>query len=255
MKRKRQGLTQWLKSKKNWNLHPRSIVIGMILGVFLFILGQKGVSWVWVKNQLSDPKRLAFYVLGQQQARQVDAISMSASEAKVFALGFYDWAGLGKSQVNYEEFKPKLRGLLDDRKVKQLEQEKKRGQEYLNEFVRRQGGTRSLSGMAYQIKNPGSEKKPTFKDWVEVKYQAKLLNGTVIDGTPATGETAKFPLNGVIPGWSEGIQWIGEGGTIELVVPSHLAYGDHGTQAGVPPGATLIFRIHLVKVIEGGLKR
>jgi FKBP-type peptidyl-prolyl cis-trans isomerase len=82
---------------------------------------------------------------------------------------------------------------------------------------------------------------------VRVHYTGKLIDGTEFDSSVKRGEPAEFPLDQVIPGWTEGIQKMNKGGKIKLYVPPHLAYGDDG-RPGIPPGATLVFDVELLDI-------
>jgi FKBP-type peptidyl-prolyl cis-trans isomerase len=104
------------------------------------------------------------------------------------------------------------------------------------------------SGLQYRILRKGSGKKPKATDEVKVNYQGWLDNGKVFDSSYARGEAISFPLNGVIKGWTEGMQLVGEGGMIELIIPPDLAYGSRGAGAAVPPNSTLHFLVELLKV-------
>lgn len=108
-------------------------------------------------------------------------------------------------------------------------------------------------GLRYEVVQPGTGAYPKATDTVKVHYTGRLINGTVFDTSlqprqpGAAVEPVEFPLNSVIPGWTEGLQKINQGGKIRLYIPPHLAYGDAGQQ-GIPPGATLIFDIELLEV-------
>lgn len=106
---------------------------------------------------------------------------------------------------------------------------------------------RTKSGLFYLILDSGNENKPSATDRVTVNYEGKLINGEMFDSSIKRGKPATFELNRVIPGWTEGLQLIGEGGKIRLYVPSDLAYGDTG-RPGIPPGAMLIFDVDLLSV-------
>ena len=100
------------------------------------------------------------------------------------------------------------------------------------------------SGLRYEIVQPGKGPYPTATDTVKVQYTGKLINDTVFDSSAQSGPL-EIQLNKVIPGWTEGLQKINQGGKIRLYIPPHLAYGDKGEQ-GIPPGATLIFDVELL---------
>jgi FKBP-type peptidyl-prolyl cis-trans isomerase FkpA len=109
--------------------------------------------------------------------------------------------------------------------------------------------TTTDSGLKYRVLRKGTGKQPAARNTVEVNYHGWLDDGKVFDSSYKRGESISFPLNGVIPGWTEGMQLVGEGGMIELVIPSDLGYGDRGTPGGpIPPKATLHFLVELIKV-------
>lgn len=103
------------------------------------------------------------------------------------------------------------------------------------------------SGLRYEILNPGTGPNPKPTDTVRVNYEGKLIDGTVFDSSYKRGQPAEFTLDGVIPGWTEGIQKIAKGGKIRLYIPPDLAYGDQG-RPGIPPGAALIFDVELLDI-------
>ena len=107
----------------------------------------------------------------------------------------------------------------------------------------------TASGLKYKIVRPGSYKRPTAADTVLCHYKGWLDNGKVFDSSYDRGQPIDFPLNGVIGGWTESLQLIGEGGEIELEIPSNLGYGARGAPPDIPGGATLHFKIELIKVM------
>jgi FKBP-type peptidyl-prolyl cis-trans isomerase len=122
------------------------------------------------------------------------------------------------------------------------------GQKYLDENKSKTGVKVTASGLQYKIINPGSAKKPKPTDEVTVHYKGTLIDGKVFDSSIERGQPATFPLNGVIPGWTEGLQLIGEGGKMILYIPSILAYGEKGMGATIPPNSALVFEVELVKI-------
>ena len=94
----------------------------------------------------------------------------------------------------------------------------------------------------------GTGAQPTATDEVTVHYTGKLLDGTVFDSSVNRGEPATFPLNRVIPGWTEGVQLMKEGAKYEFYIPSDLAYGPNGVPNAIPPHATLIFEVELINI-------
>ena len=104
------------------------------------------------------------------------------------------------------------------------------------------------SGLKYRILRKGAGAHPTATDKVKVNYHGWLDSGKVFDSSYNRGQSISFPLNGVIKGWTEGMQLVGQGGMIELEIPPALAYGDRGAGAAVPPKATLHFLVELLSV-------
>ncbi|MAT15498.1 MAG: FKBP-type peptidylprolyl isomerase [Planctomyces sp.] len=107
--------------------------------------------------------------------------------------------------------------------------------------------TTTESGLKYRILEEGSGEKPKKTDTVTVHYRGWLDNGTVFDTTYGGKSPATFPLSGVIPGWTEGLTYVAEGGEIELEIPAKLGYGSR--QSGpIPPNSTLHFTVMLLEI-------
>ena len=106
----------------------------------------------------------------------------------------------------------------------------------------------TASGLKYQVIEEGTGASPSATDMVEVHYHGMLLDGTVFDSSVERGQTATFPLNGVIPGWTEGLQLMKEGGKTRFTIPSELAYGENGAGQMIGPNETLVFDVELIKV-------
>jgi FKBP-type peptidyl-prolyl cis-trans isomerase FklB len=125
---------------------------------------------------------------------------------------------------------------------------KQAGQDFLAENAEREGVITTASGLQYEVITEGTGASPSATDQVTVHYHGTLIDGTVFDSSVDRGQPATFPLNGVIPGWTEGLQFMKEGGKTKLFIPSDLAYGDQGAGELIGPGATLIFEVELIKV-------
>jgi FKBP-type peptidyl-prolyl cis-trans isomerase len=108
---------------------------------------------------------------------------------------------------------------------------------------------KTATGLQYRVLRAGAGSNPKATNTVKVNYHGWLDDGSVFDSSYKRGEPIEFPLNGVIPGWTEGMQLVGEGGMIELLIPSQLGYGARGTPGGpIPPNATLHFLVELLEV-------
>lgn len=108
--------------------------------------------------------------------------------------------------------------------------------------------TETASGLKYEIVKEGTGRAPTQNDQVEVHYAGWLENGTAFDSSFSRGDSTTFPVSRVIPGWTEGLKLMKEGGVARFVIPGKLAYGERGFGDKIPPNATLVFYVELVKV-------
>lgn len=124
------------------------------------------------------------------------------------------------------------------------------GQAFLEKNKNEDGVITAASGLQYKIIQQGTGAYPTAEDQVEVHYRGTLLDGTEFDSSYSRGETATFPLRGVIAGWTEGIQKINEGGKIRLFIPYQLAYGPREMSQHIKPYSTLIFDVELIKIVK-----
>lgn len=123
------------------------------------------------------------------------------------------------------------------------------GEAYLAANKKKEGVKVTASGLQYEVLKAGSGKQPKATDTVVVHYRGTLIDGTEFDSSYKRGEPIDFPLNRVIPGWTEGVQLMQEGAKYRFVIPSGLAYGPRGTPGGpIGPDATLIFEVELLKV-------
>ena len=121
-------------------------------------------------------------------------------------------------------------------------------QAYLDKAAAEPGAVKTSSGLIYTELRPGNGASPKASDMVKVNYRGTLTDGTEFDSSYKRNEPTEFPLNGVIPCWTEGVQRMKVGGKSRLVCPSSIAYGDGGRPPVIPGGATLIFEIELLSV-------
>jgi FKBP-type peptidyl-prolyl cis-trans isomerase len=122
------------------------------------------------------------------------------------------------------------------------------GQRFLKENAEKQGVKTTPSGLQYRVLREGSGKSPKATDVVVVNYRGTLTDGKEFDSSYKAGRPIEFPLDRVIPGWTEGVQLMKEGAKYEFFIPSNLAYGSRGAGGVIGPDETLIFEVELLKV-------
>ena len=126
---------------------------------------------------------------------------------------------------------------------------KEAGEKYLAENAKKEGIITTASGLQYKVLKEGTGKQPKATDKVRCHYEGFLIDGTVFDSSVQRGEPAVFPLDGVIVGWTEGLQLMREGGKYRFFIPYKLVYGEGGAGASIPPFATLVFDVELLEVL------
>jgi FKBP-type peptidyl-prolyl cis-trans isomerase FkpA len=142
-------------------------------------------------------------------------------------------------QMAFAEFQDKLAA---DNKVKETV--------FMTDNGKRSGVTTTASGLQYEIIIEGTGPKPGASNTVRVNYEGTLIDGTVFDSSYTRGEPVEFPLAGVIPGWTEGIQLMPVGSTYKLYIPSELAYGTQSPGGVIGPNSVLIFKVELLAIVE-----
>jgi FKBP-type peptidyl-prolyl cis-trans isomerases 1 len=126
---------------------------------------------------------------------------------------------------------------------------KEEGEKYLVENAKKEGIITTASGLQYKVLKEGTGKQPKATDKVRCHYEGFLIDGTVFDSSVQRGEPAVFPLDGVIVGWTEGLQLMREGGKYRFFIPYKLGYGESGAGQSIPPFATLVFDVELLEVL------
>ena len=156
----------------------------------------------------------------------------------------------GEAQMTLEEARASLQDYQRRQQEEKAEVAKQAGKAYLDENAKREGVNVTDSGLQYEEVTAAEGDKPGIDDTVKVHYVGTLEDGTEFDSSVARGEPAQFPLKGVIPGWTEGLQLMSVGSKYRFVIPSDLAYGDRGAGPKIGPGATLIFDVELLEIVK-----
>ena len=195
---------------------------------------------------LTTDEQKTVYAIGLNVAQSLNQLGLSAAEIELVKRGLGDGLA-GKPAVPLNEWGPKVGAFAQSRAVRAAEQEKAKSKAYLDKAAAEPGAVRAPSGLVYRELAAGTGPSPKATDKVKVNYRGTLVNGTEFDSSYKRNAPAEFPLNGVIPCWTEGVQRMKVGGKSQLVCPSEIAYGDNG-RPSIPGGATLIFEIELLAI-------
>lgn len=192
----------------------------------------------------------ALYSLGVATGRDLQGFSLTDQELEMVKAGFADGIR-DKGKLKPDEMNavlPKLQELYKTRMEAGAKREKEAGAAYLTKAAAEKGATKSASGLVYRETKAGTGASPKPEDVVKVHYEGKFPSGKVFDSSIERKEPASFPLNGVIPCWTEGVGMMKVGGKAEIVCPPELAYGEEGRPPQMPGGATLIFNVELLEI-------
>lgn len=200
-----------------------------------------------VKLKSEDDK--TFYSMGYMLGSNLQRLDLTDHELSALYKGLVHSAKGEKAEVELQIYQPKIQEMFKARMEKVAQAEKQKGQDFISEYMKKNPDAKKTeSGLVYKVVKAGEGKKPSAEDTVKVHYHGTLISGEVFDSSVERGDQITFPLNRVIKGWTEGLQLIGEGGKIELVIPPELAYGEQGAPPKIPGGATLKFEVELFKV-------
>lgn len=154
-----------------------------------------------------------------------------------------------KVEINQQQFYNVVNGFMEKRTMAISKDNLAKAEKFFAENGKKEGVVTTETGLQYQIVKAGNDVKAKAEDTVEVNYEGTTLDGVVFDSSYERGQAAKFPLNRVIPGWTEGMQLVGEGGEIILWIPANLAYGEQSPQGSkIGPNEALKFRVEVIAV-------
>ncbi|MDD7101363.1 MAG: FKBP-type peptidyl-prolyl cis-trans isomerase [Bacteroidaceae bacterium] len=195
-----------------------------------------------------------------------------------YALGLgigHQLKGMGGSKLNIDDFAQAIKDVIQGKEpqmsmkeaqivantfIQEAEKENQKlkeeagakfkayGEQYLAENAKKDGVKVTKSGLQYEVLNEGTGKSPKATDNVKCHYEGRLIDGTVFDSSYRRGTPATFPLNGVIAGWTEGLQLMKEGAKYRFHIPYNLAYGANGAGESIPPYSALVFDVELLGV-------
>jgi FKBP-type peptidyl-prolyl cis-trans isomerase FklB len=228
----------------------KSALVGIL--AILFIATQVFAA---ENKLLKTDKDKTSYALGMNAGTNFKQQSIDIN-TDVFVRGLKDVLSGAKPLLTDDEMRSTLTVLQKEMMAKQTEKmqalgakNKKEGEAFLTENKKKEGVITLPSGLQYKIIKEGTGKMPKAADTVTTNYRGALIDGTEFDSSYKRGEPATFPVNGVIPGWTEALQLMKTGSKWQLFIPSNLAYGERGT-GPVAPNAVLLFDVELISIKE-----
>jgi FKBP-type peptidyl-prolyl cis-trans isomerase FkpA len=198
----------------------------------------------------ADERAQTSYAFGQVVGADLHQTGLEF-DYDAFTEGFRTSVTGGQGPYTLEEAMAMVQAAFQDAMAKQAEENRVKEAAFLVENAAKETIRITESGLQYEVLNEGSGAKPLATDTVKVNYEGSLVDGSVFDSSFERGEPAEFPLNRVIPGWSEGLQLMPVGSAYRFYIPSKIAYGEQGAGQVIPPYATLIFRVELLEITAG----
>ena len=189
------------------------------------------------------------YALGLGIGQQLKSMNIENFDIKEFSRSIEDVMAGRDTDMTAREAQVMLSEYFQKKEKEQAEENIAKGKAYLEENGKREGVITTKSGLQYEVLTEGPGKSPKATDKVRCHYEGRLTDGSVFDSSYQRGEPADFGLNQVIAGWTEGVQLMKEGAKYRFHIPYLLGYGERGAGASIPPYATLVFDVELIKVL------
>ncbi len=217
-----------------------------VLGVCLVLATVAGGA----EPELKTDEQKTFYAIGLAVSRQLDGFNFSEAELELVKAGLTDALLHKPRKAEMDAYIPKIQELQKARYAAAAAGEKKAGEAFLAKAAAEKGATKAKTGFVIITLKPGAGASPKPGDKVKVHYHGTLVDGSVFDSSVDRKEPVTFPLDGVIPCWTQGVSMMKVGGKSRLVCPPELAYGDRGAPPRIKPGATLVFEVELLDIVK-----
>jgi FKBP-type peptidyl-prolyl cis-trans isomerase FkpA len=192
------------------------------------------------------------YALGVTIGRSLDRFALTPEELEVVKAGLSDVVLGREPAVDVQQYRTQIQELQTQRRDALAAEEKTASAAFLAAEAKAEGAESTESGLIFTEVVAGTGESPQATSIVKVHYHGALRDGTVFDSSVDRGEPAQFPLNRVIPCWTEGLQKMKVGGKARLVCPSDIAYGNRGAPPRIPGGAALAFDVELIEIVSSG---
>jgi len=244
------------KARKSGGIHKKGESMKKFWIVVLVIGLLSSFAMAEEKLVLKNQKEKVSYLLGTDIGKNLKKQDLDI-EPDLLARGIKDGLAGAKGPLSDQEvneimsaFQKEMTAKYEENMKKLTEKNKKEGEAFLAENKKKPGVKTTPSGLQYKVIKAGTGKKPKLTDTVTTHYRGTLLNGTEFDSSYRREKPASFPVNGVIPGWTEALQLMEEGAKWQLFIPPNLAYGERGAGREIGPNSTLIFEVELISIQE-----
>ncbi len=201
------------------------------------------------KDDTMTEDQKTLYFLGKAVSSKIKQFDFTPEETKYIVMGFSDTLAGAKAKVD-DSYGNKLNEYLGKKQEGIVAKQKEAAKPFLEKMAKEPGAVKLPSGVIMIPMKEGTGAMPKATDMVKVHYHGTFPDGKVFDSSVERGTPAEFPLSGVIPCWTEGVQKIKVGGKAKLVCPSDTAYGDQGAGGAIPGGATLVFEVELLDILK-----
>ena len=200
---------------------------------------------------LETPAQKASYGIGLNMGKSLAQEGMDDLDSNAVAQGIEDAIGKKEQRLKDEELIEAfafLQKRAEERMVEMNEESAAAGKKFLEDNAKREGVVTTASGLQYEVVKKADGAQPKATDVVTVHYEGKLTDGSVFDSSVERGSPIDLPVNGVIPGWVEGLQLMHVGEKYKLYIPSELAYGEQSPTPAIPSNSVLVFDLELIAI-------
>jgi len=231
------------------------IIMKLLIKLFISTLGLAllltGCQTKTINVDIKSDVDSLSYALGVNIAASMEQNNFEDINLIALAKGLQDAYGEKEGVMTNEEAVAYIRGYMTKENERKATEAMEEGEKFLEENAGKEGVIVDSTGLQYKVIEEGDGPKPKATDMVRVHYHGTLVDGTVFDSSVERGEPAEFPLNGVIRGWTIGVQKMNVGSKYMFYIPSDLAYGANPRPGGaIRPNETLIFEVELLDILE-----
>ena len=204
-----------------------------------------------MSNTYTSTADIVSYGIGRQMGEQLASDPFDGVNADAVAAGVLEALNGQASSVSDEAMQKAFQEMNEIMQAKQAEMGKAAaaaGEQFLADNAQKDGINVTETGLQYEIITEGTGEKPTAESTISAHYHGTLIDGTVFDSSVERGQPAEFPVNRVIPGWTEALQMMPVGSKWRLYIPHNLAYGPQGSSGAIPPYSALVFEVELLEI-------